>query len=43
LLGIDQARIRLASVAAGDGSDFVNQVRTFVELLTDERAVERRG
>jgi F420-non-reducing hydrogenase iron-sulfur subunit len=43
LLGIDRVRIRLASVAAGDGSDFVNQIRTFVELLTDERAGERKG
>lgn len=43
LLGIDRTRIRLASVAAGDGTDFVSQVRDLVALLMEDGAVERRG
>jgi coenzyme F420-reducing hydrogenase delta subunit len=33
LLGIESARIRLASVAAGQGADFVAEVRDFVQAL----------
>jgi coenzyme F420-reducing hydrogenase delta subunit len=35
LLGIDRSRIRLASVPAGDGPDFVHQVGEFIAQLAN--------
>ena len=36
LLGIDETRIRLESVASGQGPDFANQVLGFVQALSEQ-------
>jgi F420-non-reducing hydrogenase iron-sulfur subunit len=38
LLGIDRARIRLASVAAGHGAGFVDEVRDFIQTWILEKS-----
>jgi coenzyme F420-reducing hydrogenase delta subunit len=40
LLGIERSRIRLASVPAGGGSDFVDEVHHFIAHLTNGVTVE---
>ena len=37
LLGIDERRLRLKWISASEGAAFAEEIRSFVQLLTEQR------